>query len=383
MAEEKEQFMKNILFLVTGMTPQIITETVWALACDKNNSEQWIPDEIHVLSTDDGLNQIRATLFDKGVFDQFKTDYPILKHIQFNKDFLHVIQKDNIPLKDLKTPSDNELAADMICQKVREFTQDETVNLHVSIAGGRKTMGFYAGYALSLYGREQDSMSHVLVESEFESATGFYYPTEYDLFVEQKFTGKQLNAKNAQVWLAKIPFVRMSNAISDKHQLKNNNKTFSDVVEQINESFNPVSLTIDLAKNQIIVNDKIVIDDLPPREFAMLHWFADLKLQGADGIIAPKANMNSKNISTDDIKYITGLTSDYLSYYEDVKNIEDKEIDVDKSFFESVKSLLKSALEERLGLELAKKFELKQDGRGKPFYLNVDAKDIEIIDNFC
>jgi CRISPR-associated protein (TIGR02584 family) len=34
----------------------------------------------------------------------------------------------------------------------------------MSIAGGRKTMGFYAGYALSLYGRAQDRMSHVLVE---------------------------------------------------------------------------------------------------------------------------------------------------------------------------------------------------------------------------
>lgn len=374
--------MRNILFLVTGMTPQIITETVWALACDDNNPDKWTPDEIHVLSTDDGLNQIRATLFDKGIFEQFKTDYPILKNVQFSKDFLHVIQKDNIPLKDLKTPADNELAADMICQKVREFTQDDRVNLHVSIAGGRKTMGFYAGYALSLYGRKQDSMSHVLVESEFESAVGFYYPTVNDYFVEQRFTNKQLNAKNAKVWLAKIPFVRMSNAILDKHQLKNNDKSFSDVVEQINESFNPVSLIMDLVKMQIIVNDKIVIDDLPPREFAMLHWFADLKLRGSEGIISPKANMTSKDISADDVKYITGLTTDYLHYYADVKNIEDKEIDVDKSFFESVKSLLKSALEERLGLELAKKIELKQDGRGKPFYLNIDAKDIQIIDNF-
>lgn len=53
---------KNVL-LVTGMTPQIITETVRALACDPNNAEPWIPDEIHVLSTEDGLTQIRSRLF--------------------------------------------------------------------------------------------------------------------------------------------------------------------------------------------------------------------------------------------------------------------------------------------------------------------------------
>lgn len=57
--------MTKILFLVTGMTPQIITETIWALACDPElpHQERFIPDEVHVLSTDDGLNQIRSRLF--------------------------------------------------------------------------------------------------------------------------------------------------------------------------------------------------------------------------------------------------------------------------------------------------------------------------------
>lgn len=70
---------KNILFLVTGMTPQIITETVWALACDPQSDEKWIPDEIHIMSTDDGLNQIRKRLFEDQVFQQFQIDFPQLK----------------------------------------------------------------------------------------------------------------------------------------------------------------------------------------------------------------------------------------------------------------------------------------------------------------
>lgn len=374
--------MKNILFLATGMTPPIITETMWALACDPNNDNPWIPDEIHILSTNGGINKIQKILFDKGVFEKFKTDYPILQNVEFHQDFLHVIQKDGISLEDLKTPVDNELVADMICQKVRQFTQNDEVCLHVSIAGGRKTMGFYAGYALSLYGRSQDRMSHVLVQEDYEGADDFYYPTPHDDYVKHGKSKRLLNAKDAKVWLADIPFVRMSHAISDKHQLKNTDKSFSEVVCQINESFNPVSVRIDLGKNQIIVNDKIVIADLPPREFAMFHWFASLKKQGKSGIIAPKANMSSKNISGSDAQYIMQLSTEFLHYYEDLKNLDDKTIDVDKSFFESVKSLLKSALEERLGLELAKKLELKQDGRGKPFYLDIRSEDIDIIDNF-
>ncbi len=62
--------VKNVLFLVTGMTPQIITETVWALACDPNNEEKWIPDEIHVLSTQDGLTQIKSRLLAAEIFNQ-------------------------------------------------------------------------------------------------------------------------------------------------------------------------------------------------------------------------------------------------------------------------------------------------------------------------
>lgn len=166
---------RNILFLVTGMTPQIITETVWALACDPENETPWVPDEIHVLSTESGLDQIRSRLFSKKEgqrFEQFKQDYPILKNIIFDDSATHlhsITDNTGTALSDLKTPEDNEYAANAICQMVKEFTQQDNVSLHVSIAGGRKTMGFYAGYALSLYGRAQDSISHVLVDERYES----------------------------------------------------------------------------------------------------------------------------------------------------------------------------------------------------------------------
>ena len=185
--QRSERTMKNVLFLVTGKTTPIITETVWALACNPEEPKPWIPDEIHVLSTEEGLDHIRMELFDNkdssgAVFEQFKKDYPQLKDVYFNgDDCLHVFQdKDGNKLADLRTPKDNEIAADIICQKVREFTDDDNTSLHVSIAGGRKTMGFYAGYALSLHGRAQDSMSHVLVEERFENAEGFFYPTLKD-----------------------------------------------------------------------------------------------------------------------------------------------------------------------------------------------------------
>lgn len=375
--------MRNVLFLVTGMTPQIITETVWALACDPNNDKPWVPDEIHVLSTEDGLNQIRSRLFSEKEgykFAKFKQDFPQLAKVAFDNSaqYLHnIYDAQGVNLKDLKTPSDNELAADLICQKIREFTECDDVSLHVSIAGGRKTMGFYAGYALSLYGRAGDSMSHVLVDERYESARDFFYPTPDDSVFVTNRDGIELKAKDAQIWLARIPFVRMRGAIADRHQLKSDD-SFSQVVEKINQSYQVATMALDLARQQIIISDSFVLE-LPPREFAFLHWFADRRQKGKSGIIAPTKKWDKAN--TDERNAIDELTVEFGTYYEDIKNISD-DLRVDKAFFETVKSRLKEMLDTQLGLELSAKVAIVQTARGKPFYLNINPDSISIVDNF-
>lgn len=380
---------KNVLFLVTGGTPQIITETIWALACDPENSEKWVPDEIHVMSTSYGLNEVRNKLLMKEkALEAMKKEFPQLAHLQLEESFLYTFIDGESELADLRTPSENECAADQICKKVRDLAQDG-VNLHVSIAGGRKTMGFYAGYALSLYGRVQDRMSHVLVDEKYEKGINFFYPSlnKSDFIVDRDNKTIGLS-KDAKVWLADIPFVRMQYAVKDKHQLKGED-SFSQVVNKINESFNDISLKIHLHNRSVLINDKLTIQDLPPREFAMLHWFADRRKKGLDGIIAPKIDANSKKVSAEEAAYLQQLTDEFTPYYEDIKNTnEENGFIVDKKFFESVKSHLKTSLEKSLGLELATKIFITQaykDGkqqRGTPFYLNVPPDAIEILDKF-
>ena len=361
------------------MTPQIITETVYGLAIQPAAEDRWIPDEIHVISTQDGLNQIRDRLFEKGNFQRLIDDYQ-LPPIDFDESKLHCIEQDGERLKDLKTPDDNEQAADTICALVRRFTADDHTRLHVSIAGGRKTMGFYAGYALSLYGRAQDSMSHVLVEDRFETVSDFYYPTPETRFVTNR-EGKTLDAKEADVWLANIPFVRMKDAIKEKHQLRSQDR-FIEVVHKINQSFKNVQLKIDLDRRVVLVNNEFLIDSLPPREFALLHWFADQRRQGTEGIRAPKINANAVKPKQEDADYLQLITAEFMHYYDEVKNVGSDFV-VDKKFFEGVKSLLKSSLEKQLGLELASKIAIRQEGKEQPFYLDIDPAAIEIINNLA
>ena len=48
------------MLAVTGMTPQVITETIYALKTERDI----VPDEVHVVTTSSGADCIRETLLD-------------------------------------------------------------------------------------------------------------------------------------------------------------------------------------------------------------------------------------------------------------------------------------------------------------------------------
>ena len=389
---------KNILLVVTGMTPQIITETVWALACDPLNDAPWVPDEIHVLSTQDGLTQIRSRLFADQIFSQFQKTYPITANIQFDERYLHVIKNDlNEALTDLKTPEDNEYAANAICEIIRDFTAQDNVTLHVSIAGGRKTMGFYAGYALSLYGRAQDRMSHVLVEEKFETARDFFYPTIDSSFVTDRFD-KEWDAKDAQVWLAQIPFVRLRTSLPEESLIKKAN--FSDVVNAINMASQPIKLILDVKQQKVIIGQKEC--ELSSREFAFYYWFVKNKLNRADDIVAPEKGIVASSANKVIYPQMIKLAADYLSFYKPLKGFmgndkveETLQFGMERTFFDERKTSVLKAFKKTFGLDLANKIEIKNIARlrgtkglskeqklalqGK-YALELNDSNIEIID---
>lgn len=229
----------KILLLVSGRSPQIITETLYTLI---TQTTPWVPDEIHLVTTSIGKNNVVLELLKgKNYFNQLLNDYPVPKRIRFDADCIHLIEKNGKIYDDLRTPSDNEAAADFISEKVRAFTLDNNTELHVSLAGGRKTMGFYAGYALSLYGRPQDKLSHVLVGEDYESNPDFFYPTPKTHVIHDR-NGQPHDAQKAKIWLAEIPFVRMRDGLPKK--LLEGSKSFSETIEFANKANDKISLII-------------------------------------------------------------------------------------------------------------------------------------------
>ena len=78
---------RNILVTVTGMSPQIVTETLYALVVQ----QQWLPDEVHVLTTGAGAEKIRTALFADGHFARFCADYAP-NGIGFTPEYIHLIR---------------------------------------------------------------------------------------------------------------------------------------------------------------------------------------------------------------------------------------------------------------------------------------------------
>ena len=273
---------RRILLMVTGLSPQVVTETVYALAVTQ--SPPWIPTEVHLLTTTDGAERARLSLLGDGKdwFGRLRKDYE-LPGIDFDEASIHVLEAaDGTPLEDIRTPMDNRYAADQITGWVERFTADPGSALHVSIAGGRKTMGYYLGYALSLFGRAQDRLSHVLVSPPFESCWDFFYPTPYSEIIETR-DHALADTRNGHVTLAEIPFVRLRWGLDER--LPKGEIGFTEAVAAAQHMISPRPLLLDLSHQRITVGDQVI--PLPPVSLALLSVLARRAAAGLGPVAAP------------------------------------------------------------------------------------------------
>lgn len=262
---------RRILVCVTGLSPQIVTETLYALSVVQ--SPRWIPDEIRLITTQRGADNAQLMLLSEnpGWFHRLCKDWG-LPPIAFNAAHIDVLQNsDGQPLDDIRDDEDNQRAADGIADLVRRLTENEHSEIHASIAGGRKTMGFFMGYAMSLWGRPQDKLSHVLISSPFESRPEFFYPTPTSHVIPARAPGQDpLDASKAKVWLGDIPFVRLRGLLPAS--IKGQNSGFAQAVAAANLALDQIEMDIDVAQSCVRINQKTV--RLPPMQIALLCLLA-------------------------------------------------------------------------------------------------------------
>jgi CRISPR-associated protein (TIGR02584 family) len=301
-------YPKRVLFAVSGLSPQIITETLHALAVAPPHADRFIPTCIEVLTTSEGAERIRRLVLDRrdGSFHRLCKDYG-LTGIAFGDEQIHCVRDSHgQPLADIRSADDNARLADAITERIRQLTSDPNCALHVSLAGGRKTMSFYAGYAMSLFGREQDRLSHVLVAEPFESARDFWYPTPLSSKVNLHGDRGVADARDAEVSLAHIPFVRLRQSLPKA--LLQGGSGFVQIVEAADRALASPRMRLHLATRTLEADGQLIV--LQPAPFALLVALASRALAGKPALSAPPKEVHDPAWAgevLDDMRRVYGM----------------------------------------------------------------------------
>lgn len=291
MQEQHQEPKQHVLLAVSGMTPQIITETLYGIY---RQDPTKVPQRIEVITTKDGCKRLIDNLFGQdNPLEQLIKDYQ-LPNIRFTEEDIKVPKGDNDePLNDIKSERDQEIITDFITNHVRQLSQDPNIIIHASLAGGRKTMGFALGYAMSLFGRPEDSLSHVLVSEPYESIPDFYYPTPNTVMRADRDKKSQHDLSKAQVMLAKIPLVLMREEMPTS-LINEPSLSYTDTVARINRanllSTESATVELDFATMSICCDDITIA--LKADCFAFYSWLAqDSRAYPGEGIEPPKLEM--------------------------------------------------------------------------------------------
>lgn len=366
--KQPQDFDRRILLVVTGMSPQVVTETLWSLAARKD-ADTFVPTEIQVVTTAEGADRARLQLLSEkpGYFHQLVRDYN-LPPIRFSDDQIHVIRDaQGVPLSDIRSPADNEAAADYITGLVRALTAEDDSALHVSIAGGRKTMGYYLGYALSLYGRAQDRLSHVLVSAGYENSPDFFYPTpqEHIIYVGPDNQKRPLDCAKAVVDMASIPFVRLRQELAPA--LLHGEGGFTNAVAATNRALAEPELIIDRAQQKIYADGREI--PLGSRYYTLYWWIAESALD-EDGGFVDLGSMEGKAAY---LRYYRRVEEEMFSatdILEVEKTLNGYEFGREQAeFFAVWISRCKTEFEAVLGKKAAKRYQIRKFGRRAINYL--------------
>jgi CRISPR-associated protein (TIGR02584 family) len=371
-------YKKRILIAVTGKSPQILTETLFALT--QQQQECFVPTDIYLLTTSDGADTARLNLLDPrdGEFYHLCRDFN-LQNVNFVDANIVVIKRtDGTPMSDIRDRRDNQAAADFISQFVYQLITDYPKSaIHASIAGGRKTMGFYLAYALSLFGREQDRLSHVLVDAEYEGNPEFYYPTPYSKAVHTR-DGFTIDASKAMVELADIKFVRMSAGLQRDllQPLVEGRVSYNRAVASIQAAHGPKQLLINLVEKTVLCGSSLVdLDDALLAFYALFAGYAQQDIL----IKSMPADQPSRPLAEEMLNYYRLLTGDSDTELAGLQ-ISDGGAAMRNSYLSTKKSELGRKLKEQLGSESSHySLHSRKVEQSVYYYLNLSAEKITIV----
>lgn len=335
---------ESVLLAVTGMSPAVLTETVWALA---RQSPPVLPARVIALTTVAGRRRIREELFTPSAQLGGIAPWDALREaltaqgldlsgkLRFGgtPDDIRVITAadhatgQSRELEDIRGLADNEATGDFLLEQVRSVVENPDTQLIASLAGGRKTMGALLYACLTLAGRERDRLTHVLVTEPFEALPDFWFPGQPggSLSGRGPNPGPGHDPAAARVDLAEVPFVPLRNLFV--RELNTKAGTFSRLVESCRDSIRrrmgeSLRLTVDLSRAELEVNSEQV--KLGAREQAVMLFLVQ---RAKDSLPAFPDYKNAVEPLNDWVRDLiaTAPTDDYGDWRHDLQATFDEE----------------------------------------------------------
>lgn len=319
---------KTLLLAVTGMSPQVVTETLYGIY---KKGLEW-PDQIKIFTTKKGFDQARLNLLVKGKLKALCTEYNLTLPAFTEEDIEIIPDANERPVDDARTLEDQQALANFITQRVGKLSEDSNTRIHASIAGGRKTMTFFLGYAMSIFGREYDRLSHVLVSPEFENNRDFYFPTLSSAAIEDA-KGVSLDSKDAEVMLAEIPFVSQRSLFSSERLSQFSNFDYNTLVSHIKLAQQPTQIKLEFVydrhKPTVMVNNIEIEFSRRQLDFAFYAMLAREQEEGEE-IIRPKTEGDLAAVTSVLYKELALIANLPMDWHKDemafLKKLEDSDV---------------------------------------------------------
>lgn len=371
----KKQKNKTTFVCVLGIQPQVVTLAFHHLAFVRQPTQ--IPSEVFVVTTEEGYDRLLPLILDPDVghFSKLLKEYGLSKsEVKFNEACVRVITGANgQPLDDIRSDHDNQHAADQIVNFIRELTQDNERAIHLCLADGRLPMSFYAGYAMSLYGREQDELSQILVNEELSGHPEFFYPPLQPRNILTEDSSGVFSTQKAQIVMGSVPFVRLRDYLPhDMLDRLDYNFSVGETVSTAQRNLQSVKLVLDCANERILINQIAI--RLQPKALAFLWYLALRRCKLPD---------NQHSVGDGD------NTEHFDEIYEKVDGATIRECLSDFDEFESnemsqLVSKIKKGIAQQYGqrvLESVGNFKEGAHGHGRYGLYGIPASNIDIIND--
>lgn len=300
-----------VIAAVVGESPAVVTETLWALFNQRPSDD---PERIVIFTTTAGRKQIRGKYDDESIVRHDRRKRPlsalsparlpweqddmILALCRLCREWqrrvpvieIHVPRGEgNREIDDIRTEADDRSFGNAVFREIRRLTDRDKPAVHASIAGGRKTMGTRLASVLSMFGRPQDELSHVLVTNPDYEGVGYWCPSKLPGVVSvrthDRLPKKVQVADQSVVQLVRQRFWPLRNLIDEEVLRGEDDVDIDDLALAVEAMLKPPPIIFKDNDCVVYVGDDAsafaLEVELEPKEYALYRTLAETRLESS------------------------------------------------------------------------------------------------------